>query len=160
MATTRTPPAAAAVILALAALGASATALTAAPGPPTAVGVHITGRTSLAKVQSATVLIDTGTISGSPVGSGRIRLVYTLHPETGVAATTFTIVNAAGTVSGTAQSRYSVTRVHLTFTGVGALTRGTGRYAGIRARPLAFDAIHSITGAKEAIALTGRATLP
>lgn len=154
------PTAATAAVLALATLGASAATLTAAPKPITAVGVHITGKTSLDKAQSPTVLVDTGTVSGSPVASGRIRLVYTLHPETGVATTTFTIVNAKGTVTGTATSRYAVTRVHITFTGAGALTRGTGAYAGIRGKPLAFDAIHSITGKKEAIALTGRATLP
>lgn len=154
------PTIATAGILALATLGASAATLTAAPKAPTAVGVHITGKTSLNKVQSPTVLIDTGTVSGSPVGSGRIRLVYTLHPETGVASTTFTIANAKGTVSGTATSRYAVTRVHITFTGAGAITRGTGAYAGIRGRPLAFDAIHSVTGKREAIALTGRATRP
>ena len=50
---------------------------------PTAVGVHLTGRTALAKVQSSTVLIDRGTVTGSPVGSGRITLVYTLHPGPG-----------------------------------------------------------------------------
>ncbi len=122
--------------------------------------MRIAGTTSLEKAQSPTVLVDTGTVSGSPVGSGSIRLVYTLRPETGVATTTFTIANARGTVSGTATSRYAVTRVHITFTGVGSITRGTRAYAGIRGRPLAFDAIHSLTGKRERIALTGRATLP
>ena len=42
----------------------------------------------------------------------------------------------------------------------GSLTGGTRAYAGIRGGPLAFDAIHSITGRREAVALTGRATLP
>ena len=153
------PTVATAAILAIATLGASAATLTAAQKPVTPVGVKITGKTSLNKVQSPTVLIDTGTVSGSPVGSGNIRLVYTLHPETGVANTTFTIANAKGTVVGTATSRYAVTRVHITFTGAGSITRGTGAYTGIRGKPLAFDAIHSITGKKEAIALTGRATL-
>ena len=132
----------------------------AAAKAPTVVGVHLTGRTALAKVQSSTVLIDRGTVTGSPVGSGRITLVYTLHPAQGIASTRFTIVNAHGTVTGRATSRYAVTRLHLTFTGKGTLTGGTRAYAGIRGAPLAFDAIHSITGKKEAVALTGRATLP
>ena len=152
------PALAAAAVLAVA---ATAAALTASAAPaPTAVGVRITGTTALKKVQSPTVLVDTGTVSGSPVGSGSIRLVYTLRPSTGIASTTFTIANAKGTVSGTATSRYSVTRLHITFTGVGSITRGTRAYAGIRGRPLAFDAIHSVTGKRERIALTGRATLP
>jgi hypothetical protein len=157
----RTPTRPMLAATAILAVAASAAALTATAAPaPRAVGVHITGSTSLEKVQSPTVLVDRGTVSGSPVGSGNIRLVYTLHPETGVATTTFTIANARGTVSGTATSRYAVTRVHITFTGAGSITRGTRAYAGIRGRPLAFDAIHSITGKREKIALTGRATLP
>ena len=146
-------------ILALATLAASAGTLTAA-ARPTATGVHLTGRTALAKADSSTVLIDRGTITGSPVGSGNITLRYTLHPGAGIASTTFTIVNARGTVTGRARSRYAVTRLHLTFTGMGSLTDGTRAYAGIRGAPLAFDAVHSITGKREAIALTGRATLP
>ena len=153
------PALVAAALVALAAAGTGS--LGAAPArTPTAAGVHITGKTALEKVQSPTVLVDTGTVSGSPVGSGSIRLVYTLHPKTGVATTTFTIANAKGTVSGTATSRYAVTRLHITFTGKASITRGTRAYAGIRGRPLAFDAIHSVTGKRERIALTGRATLP
>lgn len=129
-----------------------------APARSSAVGVHIAGRTALAKVESPTVLIDRGTVTGSPVGSGRITLVYTLHPGAGLASTKFTIVNARGTVTGTARSTYIVSRLHLTFTGMGSVTRGTGAYAGLRSRLLEFGAIHSITGRREAIALTGRAT--
>ncbi len=132
----------------------------AAPARPTVVGVHLVGRTALAKVESKTVLIDSGTITGSPIGSGRITLVYTLRPGAGIASTTFEIVNAQGTVTGRAVSSYSVTRLHITFTGTGSLTGGTGAYEGIRGRPLEFDAIHSVTGRKEAVSLTGRATLP
>jgi hypothetical protein len=146
-------------VLALA-LGVWAAAGFGAPAGPTAVGVHLAGRTALAKVESPTVLVDRGTITGSPVGSGRITLVYTLHPATGIATTTFTIVNARGTVTGAARSSYEVTRVHITFTGTGSLTRGTGAYAGIRGRLLEFGALHSVTGRREAVTLTGRATRP
>jgi hypothetical protein len=106
------------------------------------------------------VFIDRGTIAGSPVGSGRIALAYTLDPDEGIASTRFTIVNARGTVTGRATSRYAVTRLHLTFTGSGVITGGSGAYAGTRGGPLRFDAIHSVTGRREAVALTGRATRP
>ena len=132
----------------------------AVPAGRTAVGVHLAGRTALAKIESSAVFIDRGTITGSPIGSGRITLVYTLRPVSGIASTTFEITNARGTVTGRALSSYAVTRLHITFTGTGSLTGGTGAYAGIRARPIRFDAIHSLTGRKEAVALTGRATLP
>lgn len=147
-------------VAAVALLALAATATTAAPARTTAVGVQLSGRTALVKVLSPTVLIDRGTITGSPIGSGRITLIYTLRPVKGLASTDFQIVTARGTVTGQAQSSYAVTRLHLTFTGAGSFTGGTGAYKGIRGRPLAFDAVHSITGRKEAVVLTGRATLP
>jgi len=153
------PVAVTSAILVLAALGAGAVTLAAAQRTDV-VGVDLTGRTALAKAQSPTVLIDRGTIRGSPVGSGRITLVYTLRPREGRASTRFTIVNARGTVTGRARSTYAVTRLHITFTGAAVLTGGTRAYAGIRGGPLRFDAIHSITGRKEAITLRGRGTLP
>ena len=149
-------PAAVALLVVLASPALPASTLAAA-ARPTAVGVHLAGRTALAKVVSSTVLVDRGAITGSPVGSGRITLVYTLHPNAGVASTAFTIVNARGTVTSRARSTYDVTRLHITFAGTGSLTAGTRAYAGIRARRLEFNALHSITGRKEAVALTGRA---
>ena len=59
-------------------------------------------------------------------------------------------MNAHGTVTGRATSSYAVTRLHITFNGAGSLTGGTRAYAGIRGAPLAFDAVHSITGRREA----------
>lgn len=147
-------------ILTLATLAASPATLSAPQRSPTAVGVDLTGRTSLARVQSPTVLVDRGTVTGSPVGSGNITLVYRLRPVPGTASVKFRIVNARGAVTGRATSSYAVTRLHITFTGAAHLTGGTRAYAGIRGRPLRFDAIHSITGRREAIAMTGRATLP
>lgn len=147
------------VLAAITALVATTASAGAAPARDV-VGVGITGRTSLERVVSPTVLVDRGTVSGSPIGSGRVWLVYRLDPVSGVASTTFKIANRRGTVHGTASSHYSVTRLHITFTGRGAITRGTGAYAGIRGRPLAFGAIHSITGKREAISLKGRATTP
>lgn len=148
-----------AAVLALAGLGICAPAL-AAPAPPAAVGVNLAGRTALAQVKSATVLIDRGTLAGSPVGSGRVTLVYTLHPGSGIASTSFIITNARGTVTGAATSTYSVDRLHITFTGKGSLTSGTRAYSGLRSGPLEFNALHSITGRKEAITLTGRTVRP
>lgn len=148
------------MVVGAAALAAAAAASATAAPARTPVGVHITGRTSLERVVSPTVLVDRGTVTGSPVGSARIRLVYHLRPQKGIATTTFTMVNARGTVTGRLTSRYAVTAPVITFTGAGAITGGTGAYAGIRGRPLAFEAVHSVTGRREAIALTGRATLP
>jgi hypothetical protein len=128
--------------------------------PAKGSGVIILGKTHLVNLTSPTVLNDEGNVEGSPIGSGTIKLTYTLHPKAGVAETTFTITNSLGTVSGLAASTYSQTRLHLTFTGAGMLTAGTGAYATITSGLLQFNAIHSITGKKEAIALIGSTVNP
>ena len=134
--------------------------LTTATAPTKGAGVIILGKTHLASVTSPTVLNDEGNVQGSPIGSGTIKLTYTLHPKAGVAETTFTITNSLGTVSGLAVSTYAQTRLHLTFSGAGMLTAGTGAYATITSGLLQFNAIHSITGKKEAIALIGSTVNP
>ncbi len=128
--------------------------------PTKGAGVIIVGKTHLATVTSPTVLNDEGTVQGSPIGAGTIKLTYTLHPKAGVAETTFTITNSLGTVSGLAASTYAQTRLHLTFSGAGMLTAGTGAYATITSGLLEFNAIHSITGKKEAIAFVGTTLTP
>lgn len=134
--------------------------LTKPTAPTKGAGVIILGKTHLASVTSPTVLNDEGTVQGSPIGSGTIKLTYTLHPKAGVAETTFTITNSLGTVSGLAVSTYAQTRLHLTFTGAGMLTAGTGAYATITSGLLQFNAVHSITGKKEVIAFVGASVNP
>jgi hypothetical protein len=140
--------------------GYASTGSSAPTAPAKGAGVIILGKTHLASVTSPTVLNDEGTVKGSPIGSGTIKLTYTLHPKAGVAETTFTITNSLGTVSGLAVSTYAQTRLHLTFSGAGMLTAGTGAYATITSGLLQFNAIHSITGKKEAIALIGSTVNP
>jgi hypothetical protein len=151
----RVGAAVAAGMLALSSLGA----VSAAPAR-TAVPVTIAGRTQLAVVVSPLVLQDVGTVTGSPVGSGNITLRYRLLPKRGTAITTFIIVNAHGTVRGKAVSQYTMNNVSITFTGAARLSGGTGRYAGITSGTLEFNALHSITGKKEAISFVGRGTKP
>ncbi len=140
--------------------GDGSTGSSAPTAPAKGAGVIILGKTHLASVTSPTVLNDEGNVQGSPIGSGTIKLTYTLHPKAGVAETTFTITNSLGTVSGLAVSTYAQTRLHLTFSGAGMLTAGTGAYATITSGLLQFNAIHSITGKKEAIALIGSSVNP
>ena len=147
-------------LLAMPAFAGATGGLMQATAPTKGAGVIIVGKTHLASVTSPTVLNDEGTVQGSPIGSGTIKLTYTLHPKAGVAETTFTITNSLGTVSGLAASTYAQTRLHLTFSGAGMLTAGTGAYATITSGLLQFNAIHSITGKKEAIALTGSTVNP
>ncbi len=140
--------------------GYGSTGSSAPTAPTKGAGVIILGKTHLASVTSPTVLNDEGNVQGSPIGAGTIKLTYTLHPKAGVAETTFTITNSLGTVSGLAASTYAQTRLHLTFSGAGMLTAGTGAYANITSGLLQFNAVHSITGKKEAIALVGSTVNP
>lgn len=148
------------LVLAAGTLAIVATAPASAAPARKAVAVNIAGPTHLNTVVSPFVLEDVGTVSGSPIGTGNITLVYTLLPKRGIALTTFTITNANGTVTGAASSKYSVNTVTLSFTGAGRITGGTGQYTGIRSGPLQFNALHSVTGKKEAISFLGRATKP
>ncbi len=143
----------AAVALATLVPVAGATAATTSP-----IAVRIVGSTQLTTVEKPLLLEDTGTVKGSPVGSGNITLAYRLIPPASTARVTWTISNARGSMSGTATARYTTTNVTVTFTGRGAISGGTGAYRGIRATRLEFNAKHSKTGKKEAISFLGTAT--
>lgn len=142
--------------IAVAALMPMTTATAAVTSP---VGVRIVGSTQLTTVEKPLLLEDTGTVKGAPVGSGDITLTYRLVPSASVARVTWKITNPKGSLSGTATARYTTTNLAITFVGRGAITGGTGAYKGMRATRLAFNAKHSKTGKKEAIAFTGTATV-
>ncbi len=154
---TRRMPVVLAALTVAAALGPASLG---APAARTIVPITIAGTTHRTTVVSPRLLEDTGTVKGSPIGSGSIVVHYALTPREAVAKVKWTITNAAGTVTGRAITRFTTTNLTITFTGRGRITGGTGRYAGIRSQPLAFNAKHSKTGKKEAIAFRGTGTLP
>ena len=120
----------------------------------------MTGRTALAKVESSTVLIDRGTVTGSPIGSGSHHARLHPPPQSGHRVHDVHDRERAGHRHGPRHLELRRHPAHITFTGAGALTGGTARLRRHPRRPLAFDAVHSVTGKREAIALTGRATIP
>lgn len=132
----------------------------AAVAAPRVVPIDITGRTQLTTVDTPTLVQDTGTVKGSPVGSGNITLDYRMVPPKGVATINWTIRNARGTLSGRVSTNYVTSAVSWTFTGRGRITGGTGAYAGIRAYPYSFFAKHSKLGRHEVIRMQGTAQLP
>jgi len=146
--------------IALLVLGGVVAGTAGAAAPPAVKPVTVVGKTHLDTVVSPLVLQDKGTVKGSPIGSADVVLRYTLKPAAGMTSVTYTMTNASGTVTGTALARYSTNNLVITFTGRAAFTSGTGAYAGIKAPTLQFNAKHSITGKREAIAFTGRATIP
>jgi hypothetical protein len=117
--------------------------------------IAIVGKTQLDRAESPLVLVDTGTVTGTPYGAGTIELTYTLHPQSGTAETAFTITTATGTVTGAAVSRYAMRTASISFSGIGMITGGTGAFAGAASGVLQFNALHSITGKREVIQFVG-----
>ena len=122
--------------------------------------VAIVGKTHLDHAQSPLVLVDVGTVTGTPYGKGSIELTYTLHPKWGIATTAFTITTATGTITGRAVSHYAIGKVTISFSGVGRITGGTGAFAGTASGVLEFNALHSLTGKREVIRFLGSTLRP
>lgn len=122
--------------------------------------VAIAGKIHLVDVVSPFVLLDEGTVTGTPFGSGTTSQTYTLHPKTGIATTAIEIANDSGTVTLEAVSFYTTNNVAISFSGVARITGGTGAYAGLTSGVLEFQALHSLTGKREAFALMGSTARP
>lgn len=103
------------------------------------------------------VITDQGTVTGSPIGSGKITMVFRLNPLKSIARSNFTIVNAKGTITGRVLTRYTASNVTIKFAGVARFTGGTGAYRGITSAPMQYYDIHSLTGQKGKIAFLGTA---
>ena len=128
--------------------------------PASGSAIVIAGTIHLEEVVSPLVLLDEGTVRGTPFGQGTTTQTYTLHPRTGIAETAIEIANDEGTVTIQAVSSYTTNNVTISFSGVARITGGTGAYAGLTSGALAFQALHSITGKREAFTLTGSTARP
>lgn len=122
--------------------------------------IAVAGKIHLVTVQSPFVLLDEGTFTGTPFGSGTTTQTYTLHPLTGMAETDIVLTTADGTITATAVSSYTTNNVTMSFSGVARITGGTGAYAGLTSGALEFRALHAITGKREAFAITGSTARP
>lgn len=128
--------------------------------PASGSAIIVAGKIHLDTVVSPLVLQDTGTVTGTPFGSGTTTQLYTLHPKTGIAETQIEIDTASGTVTAIAYSNYTTNTATISFSGVGKITGGTGAYAGITSGVLEFQALHALTGKREAFALVGSTATP
>jgi arylsulfatase A-like enzyme len=130
---------------------------------PVAVGpvnVRLEGPTKTAST-NGNVITDKGTVSGSPIGTGDITMVFTLNPVTSVATCEYTISNAQGTIDGTITSKFTRNGPTLKFIGTSKFTSGTGAYAGIySSTPMEYRDTHTLTGQKGQVAFIGSASLP
>ena len=75
--------------------------------PASGGAIVVAGKIHLDMVVSPFVLQDSGTVAGTPVGSGTTTQIYTLDPKSGLAETQIEIDTASGTVTATALSRYT-----------------------------------------------------
>ena len=122
------------------------------------VNVRLEGPTKTAST-NGNVITDKGTVSGGPIGSGDITMVFTLNPLTGRATSEFTITNAQGTINGTVNSRFTRQGPTLRFRGTAKFTDGTGAYAGIYGT-MEYRDTHTLNGQRGQVAFIGTATLP
>lgn len=134
-----------------------------AAAPTTAAAgkaIAVQGKIALVGTSSTSpnTLVDSGTFSGTPFGSGTTQQTYQLFPKRGVAKVTFSLTNDQGTANGIAYTKFTTTDVTFVFTGAGRITGGTGAYAGMSSGMLQFNAIHSKTGKRERFALVGSAS--
>ena len=152
---------AAALLIAVPAAGATqATATKPTKIPASGSAIVVAGKIHLDTVTSPLVLVDTGTFTGTPFGSGTTTQTYTLNPATGRARTAIELVTATGTITASAVSYYTTNNVTISFSGVARITGGTGAYAGLTSGALEFQALHSITGKREVFLLLGTTARP
>ena len=120
-------------------LGLATSCLACAPN--TFAATHIAQSWKLHKVsENGAVVVDAGTVHGSPYGLGTIRITTTAHAD-GTVTFTFRERLGHGSVTGLGRLTYSFTPSHdkVFYRGAGTITGGTGRCA----------------SAKSAIKLTG-----
>lgn len=128
--------------------------------PASGGAIVVAGKIHLDMVVSPFVLQDSGTVAGTPFGSGTTTQIYTLNPKSGLAETQIEIDTASGTVMATALSRYTTNNATISFSGVARITGGTGAYTGLTSGILEFQALHSITGKREAFTMVGSTARP
>jgi choline-sulfatase len=123
---------------------------------PTTHAIDLTAATKEVK-KKGNVIVDHGTISGVPTGTGDVTLEWTLQPETQTAAAKFVITSGAGVIRGTAQCSYVTEGNQITFTGTADLLKGTGSFKGIQGTGLAYYDTATLEGTNGQVRITGNA---
>ena len=116
--------------------------------------VDVTGKTRSTGSPEPGTIEDRGTIRGRPFGVGRIKLLATFE-ENQTMSGEFKIRNKRGTASGTMQTDYVIEGDEITFTGTAEITRGTGRYRGIKGKRLEAYDHNTLDGQNGTITLQG-----
>ncbi|MGI9186846.1 MAG: hypothetical protein ACR2J9_04900 [Gaiellales bacterium] len=122
---------------------------------PSGSVVAIVGKMHLDSTDGPTVLIDKGTVTGTPYGAGTAEFIYTLHPKSSTATVAITITTATGTITAQALTSYTSKTVTITFSGAAVITGGTGAYADATSGVLEFNALHNLITLNVGVQLLG-----
>lgn len=123
---------------------------------PRSHSIQLTAATKT-KAHTATVITDQGSAAGTPIGTGRASLTYTLKPKAGTATTQIVITSDIGLIRGTATSTFATNGTHIAFAGTASFTAGTGVFQGIRAKGLSFSDTNTLNGQHGAVTISGTA---
>ncbi|MEI7625557.1 MAG: sulfatase-like hydrolase/transferase [Actinomycetota bacterium] len=128
------------------------------PIPGTKQAVSLTAATKRTKTSKALQLTDIGTITGLPVGSGRVVIAWVLDAEKLTGVGKLTISCGSGLIKGQATVTTVTAGDTITRTGKITLTAGTGDFRGIRGSGLSFVETDNLEGTNGQITITGNAT--
>jgi hypothetical protein len=118
--------------------------------------VDLSGLTKTVGSPQPGALADRGTITGTPFGPGKIRLVASFGPGQRITGP-FTIRTAKGAVFGNFDAGYAIAGSEITFDGSAELTGGTNYYRGIRGHDLTAHDHNTLDGQNGTFTLVGDA---
>lgn len=121
---------------------------------PLSQRIHLNASTKNV-VQNGPVFEDKGTVTGVPIGTANITLVYKLDPKTSTATNTIQITAPTGIIVGKANLTYGTKGNHILFKGSASFEYGTGAYRGIRAQGLAFTDTNTLDGQNGNVTING-----
>lgn len=101
-----------------------------------------------------TILRQTGTFRGAPLGSGKVDVRTRLGDRQGTRVS-FTLKSSRGSVRGAGYANVKFKGTNITYTGKADITGGTGDFAGVRRKGLRFNGKGDLAGERFAVDIAG-----
>ncbi|MEI7759546.1 MAG: sulfatase-like hydrolase/transferase [Thermoleophilia bacterium] len=129
------------------------------PTPGTTQSLSLSAATKQTKNSKTFRFTDTGSITGAPVGSGKIVIDWVLDPAKKTGVGTLTISCGSGLIKGKAGITFTIDSATsvITLTGTLRVISGTGDFRGIRGSGLSFLMTDTTNGQNGAITIAGTA---
>jgi hypothetical protein len=125
------------------------------PGPRKSHKLSIDGKTKMIASTTPGTIHDHGSVTGTPFGKGSIDVFVQLAG--GKATGTFTMRFAKGSVTGTVDMPFTISRGEIDFRGTARLTAGTGAYRGVTSGPLQVHDHNTLDGQNGTLVVKGSA---